>query len=95
MNDNDKYNNGIKRKEMIDRNCMSNFPAMHKVGNVSIIVSGGSTISQIGGDNSWVWGKNLIFGKIFAKTAWKWKTLDRAGARVPGASLGSANICLA
>ena len=48
------------------------------------ILSGGSRISQTGAPTS-VYGKNLLFGKIFAENYMKMKKLGLRGARIPSA----------
>ena len=44
-----------------------------------LLHSGGSRISQTGVANPWVWGENLLFGKIFAKNCMKMKEIGPAG----------------
>ena len=39
------------------------------------------------GANSKDEGTNQLFGQIFSKTAWKWKTLDGEGVCIPGGPL--------
>ena len=55
--------------------------------------SGGSRIFQTTDDKSWIWGKNLLFGNIFAENCMKIKDIRRGGGgggrgRVPGAANG-------
>ena len=56
----------------------------------SSMLSGGSRISQAGawGDaNSWLWGKNQLFGKIYAENCMKIKENGPRGRIPSGPSL--------
>ena len=43
-----------------------------------------------GGDNPWVWGENIFFGKIFAENCMKMKDSGPGGG---GASLAPPLVC--